>query len=129
MRSGTTQSSGAIRRAKRAAFLDAFTHCGRVAHAAKVARIDRDTHYEWLKDPEYREQFERAKDVAVARIDEEVRERALHGIEQVRLDAADKPIINPQTGEPYTQRVPSDGMLMFLLGSLAPSRYRKRGRL
>lgn len=120
----STQTSGAIRRAKRAAFIEAFTHCGRVAHAARAAGIDRDTHYEWLKDPEYREQFSKAKNLAVARVEEEVLERAVHGIEQVRLDASDTPIIDPRTGRPYMQRVPSDDLLMFLLGALAPGKYR-----
>ena len=39
-------------RAKRDAFLDAYTHFGTVCYAAHAANIGRQTHYDWIeKDP------------------------------------------------------------------------------
>ena len=46
---------------KKRAFLAAFSRCGSLSQAAKRAKVDRRTHYNWLKDdPAYREAFQQA---------------------------------------------------------------------
>jgi hypothetical protein len=45
---------------KKRAFLAAFSRCGSLSSAAKRARIDRRTHYNWLADPVYQQAFQQA---------------------------------------------------------------------
>src|SRR5579871_2373634 len=46
---------------KKRAFLAAFSRCGSLSKAAKRAKVDRRTHYNWLKDdPWYVQAFRQA---------------------------------------------------------------------
>jgi molybdenum-dependent DNA-binding transcriptional regulator ModE len=46
---------------KRAAFLAALRKCGTISAAAEAAGIDRTTHYRWLEDSKYADQFAEAQ--------------------------------------------------------------------
>jgi hypothetical protein len=61
--------------ARKAAFLRAFSSTGSVTASARLAGIDRTTHYEWLsRDAKYKAGFEMATDMANdAALDELVR--------------------------------------------------------
>lgn len=42
-------------------FLDAYSRLGIVVDAAEVAQIERQSHYDWLDDPDYRQRWELAQ--------------------------------------------------------------------
>ena len=84
---------------KKAAFLAAYKTCGNISEASRACEIDRSCHYDWLRDPEYAEAFEFAKDEATDDLERVARERAKKG---------------------------SDLLLIFLLKSLRPKVYRER---
>lgn len=53
---------GKIRHFKKRAFLAAYSRCGSIQKAAKRAKVDRQSHYNWLReDAEYRDAVEEAK--------------------------------------------------------------------
>jgi len=57
---------------KKGAFLAAYGKLGNVALAAEIAKVDRRTHYDWLKnDPAYAEAF---REFAAAFLDEQLRQ-------------------------------------------------------
>ena len=67
-----------------------------------MAGIDRGTHYDWLKDPEYKAQFEAAKLQAADMLEDEAIKRATIG--------------------------GSDTLLIFLLKGARPQKYRDNVR-
>ncbi len=84
---------------RQAAFLEAYITCGTITHAALVAKIGRQTHYDWLKkDPDYLEAFNEAQEAAGDALIAEARRRALE----------------------Y-----SDTLLIFLLKGAFPEKYRE----
>ena len=116
------RKSGAIRRIKQVSFIKAFTHLASVTRAACVVGINRDTHYEWMKDPEYQGALKDAVDITVLKLEDEARELALYGSEKMVFYKGE-PVIDPRTGEPYIERQPSDRLLIYLLERLAPDKY------
>jgi hypothetical protein len=117
---------GAIRHPKKAAFLAAYSETGNISRAADAAEMDRQSHYNWLKDdPEYVAAFEHAKERAIETLEFEARRRALHGVERMKFDKG-KAIVDPRTGQPYIEREYSDTLAIFLLKSLRPEVYRDR---
>jgi hypothetical protein len=53
---------GKIRHFKKRAFLSAYSRCGSIQKAAKRAKVDRQSHYNWLRDdPDYVAAVEEAK--------------------------------------------------------------------
>ena len=63
--------------AKKRLFLLDFAQHGNVWHAAKRAKIDRQTHYNWLEsDEKYKRAFDQAKQDAIDAIEDEIRRRA-----------------------------------------------------
>lgn len=69
---------------QRAQFLERFSECGSVLQACSDTGVARRTHYEWLADdPEYKQQFERAKQQAVDALESRVFQRA--NVESDRL--------------------------------------------
>ncbi len=87
--------------------------------ACKAAGVGRSSHYRWLeKDPEYRAAFDLAKEDATDALEAEAHRRAVEGVEE-------------QVGwyrgvAGGTVRRYSDVLLIFLLKSLRPERYRER---
>jgi hypothetical protein len=68
---------------KKARFLKAYATVCQGTLAARMAGIDRGTHYDWLqKDPQYKAQFEAATDQAAQALEDEAVRRAYEGVER-----------------------------------------------
>ena len=67
---------------KKRAFLAAFARLGTVAGAAAVAKISRQSHYNWLAGADYRQAFADAKEECIERLEMEADRRAVEGIEE-----------------------------------------------
>jgi hypothetical protein len=99
------------------AFLAAFAELGNVSKAAKVAKVSREAHYDWRRDPVYEAAFQRAILMAGAILEDEAVRRAKTGIL--------KPVF--QGGRRVGQvRVFSDALLMALLAAWMPKKYGKK---
>ena len=104
--------------AKRAAFLAAYRGTGNILLACQAAQISRSSHYRWLQEPDYAQEFEQAKKDAVDVLEAEARRRAVEGyMEPVGW-------YKGQAGG--TVRRYSDALLIFLLKGAAPEKYRER---
>jgi hypothetical protein len=104
--------------AKRAAFLAAYRETGNIRLACDASQISRSTHYRWVDDPDYAEEFEQAKADAVDVLEAEARRRAVTGILEP---------VGWYKGEAGgTVRRYSDTLLIFLLKGAAPEKYRER---
>ncbi len=102
---------------RKRAFLAAYSQCGSLTHAARAAKINRCTHYRWLKDQEYSAAFGEAREEAADALEMEARRRAVEGIEE--------PVF--YKGEVCgTIRKYSDTLLIFLLKGVRPEKYRER---
>ena len=65
---------------KKRAFLAAFSRCGSLSKAAKRAKVDRRTHYDWLKDdPWYVQAFRQAVIEAGDSLQDRLTEMAFEG--------------------------------------------------
>jgi hypothetical protein len=101
-----------------AAFLAAFSGCGRINRAAEISKIHRDQHYDWLKkDKTYSARFEDAKKKAIGFLEDVAVKRATEGW--------DEPVFykGEETG---CVRKFSDLLLIFTLKGVAPEKYRER---
>lgn len=88
---------------KKRAFLAAFSRSGSRTRAAKRARVDRKTHYNWLKeDPDYAQAFAQAEYEAADAIEDSMADLAFDG--------------NVTAG-------------IFLLKGLRPEKYRERSEV
>lgn len=114
-----------IKHPKKRAFLIAYTETGHISNSAKAVGMSRWMHFHWmLKDPAYAAAFAQAKGMAATLLEEEARRRAVDGL--IRKKFADgKPVIDPKTGEQYTEMEYSDTLLIFLLKGLAPETFRE----
>ena len=104
---------------KQRAFLAAFRETGNVRVACEVAKVGRSSHYRWLEmHPAYREAFDLAKECAGDMLEDEAFRRAVEGVEE--------PVgwYKGQAGGMV--RKYSDVLLIFLLKSLRPEKYRER---
>jgi hypothetical protein len=115
-------------RAQRA-FLAAYAKTGNISRSAKAARIDRDTHCNWLKFPgpageAYRAAFAVAEEMAADVLEEEARRRAVNGLVRFQFDRHGNPLKHPVTGKPYTETEYSDLLLRELLKGNRPAKYR-----
>ena len=103
---------------KKEAFLAAYAVTCSISGAAKAARINRGTHYDWLQaDPEYKAKFERAQEVAIQALEDEAVRRAYEGVERPVYQGGEKVGVI---------REYSDTLLIFLLKGLRPAKYRER---
>ncbi len=112
-------------RAKRGALLEVVRKCGLIAPACRSVGVTRRTVYNWLADPAYRAQFEDARQECIERLEAETVRRARDGVVRVKYHNG-QPIIDPRTGKPFTERVYSDRLLIFLLRALRPEKYRDK---
>lgn len=109
------------------AFLAAYAENGNLTRAAAAAKMSRQSHYNWLKDPEYAAAFADAKDEAVDMLEEEARRRARDGVRKYKFHSqSGTPLLHPATGEPYYELDYSDTLLIFLLKGARPEVYRER---
>lgn len=91
---------GQIRPPKKRAFLVAYSRCGSIRRAAKLACVDRESHRHWMaKDEAYQAAFALAKEESIEYLEDAARRRALKT---------------------------SDVLLMFLLKAARPEVYRER---
>ena len=104
-----------IRQPKRRAFLAAYARCGNLSEAARIAGVNRLSHYEWLNDERYAQVFEQAQDIAIDYLEAVARDRATKGwLEPVFYH-----------GEVVGHvRKYSDTLLIFLLKGARPDKFR-----
>lgn len=110
---------------RQAAFLEAYQETLEVSKAAEVAGIHRQRHYEWLREPDYAEQFAQAQQIGGATLEDEAVRRGRDGVRRY-LWHQGQPIIDPETGEQAYRLEHSDALLIFLLKSIDPEKYRDR---
>lgn len=104
--------------ANKRAFLAAYSLLGNITGAAEAVGIARQNHYDWLADDiNYADAFSQAKDEAADRLEQEVRRRAVIGVEEPIYQGGKK------VG---TRRVYSDNLLMFLTKGALPHKYKER---
>lgn len=104
---------------KQAAFLTALVfHGGQHGKAARAAQIARATHYRWLDFSEpYPALYKRAMEQVTAVLEDEAIRRAKDGTTKGIYFKGEKVA---------TERLYSDGLMMFLLRGAAPDKYRER---
>ena len=108
-----------IRDAKKRAFLEVYAKCGIVRAAIRATGISRSSPYYWREhDPEFAEAMEVARGIARDNLSDEAFRRALEGEKTYKFRQDGKPLIDPETGEPYFVRAYSDRLVMFLLERL-----------
>jgi len=121
-------------------FLQSIEREPNICEAERATGISRQDHYRWIKDPDYKERFDKAFDRGVDVLEAEAVRRALHGTEEpvysggkravdvVMRDG--KVVLHPQTLKPI--EIPasvtrkSDTLLMFLLNGNRSGKYRSR---
>lgn len=103
--------------ARRAAFLAAYAQCANITAAAEAADVPRQTHYDWLADPEYAAAFDQAHEAAADTLEKEARRRAEEGW--------DEPVFHDGAVVGHKRRY-SDTLLIFLLKGIRPEKYRER---
>ncbi len=117
---------------KQRAFLAAFARMGLIGEAAKAAGCDRRSHTRWrATSPDYAAAFDEAKETALETFEGEARRRAVEGVQEVVLYKGKPVLLDPKThkydkvhGVPVVRRRYSDVLLIVLLKSLAPEKYR-----
>jgi len=101
---------------KKRAFLAAYSECGNISTAAKLAEISRQAHYEWMQsDPDYPALFKAADQTAAEALEAEARRRAVQGTA--------KPVFY-KGEECGTVQEYSDTLLIFLLKGAMPGKYK-----
>lgn len=68
---------------RRRAFLNAYEQSASIAQAARQAKIHRSTHYQWLKDGDYRRHFQEIQATLGDVLFDEAVTRALAGSDQL----------------------------------------------
>ena len=107
-----------IRHRKKRGFLAAFAEAGTVLGASEAAGVDRQSHYNWLKDDiDYVEAFAIAKELSIDKLEKTARKRAIDGVEEIVY----------QGGKEVGKQIKySDTLLMFLLNGEKPQKYKQR---
>lgn len=116
------------RELKQTRFLAAYGITACVSHAADAAKVSRKLHYAWLQeDLTYPARFAVAHEEAVQVLEAEARRRAIQGMRRFKFHNG-KPVMvtNQATGEleHYFEEERSDLLLIFLLKSARPEKYR-----
>lgn len=101
-----------------ARFLAAFGACASILQAARWAKINRQCHYNWLKeDPTYRARFEDATRRAARSLEDEAVRRAYEGLRKaVRYKGK---VVGYETEY-------SDSLLLAILKANAPDKFVER---
>ncbi len=103
---------------RQAAFLEAYITCATITHAARMAKIAKQTHYDWIAvDKEYQLAFAEAEIAATDTLIQEARRRAVQGVSE--------PVFY-KGKEIKTVQKYSDALLMFLLKGALPEVFRER---
>jgi len=102
---------------KQRAFLAAYAEVGNISQAANIAKINRCSHYDWMKDEDYQRRFHEAHIEACEHLEAEARRRAVKGVA--------KPVFFRGEECGYVQEY-SDTLLMFLMKGAMPGKYADR---
>ena len=103
---------------RQTAFLEAYKECATITHAVRIAKIVRQSHYNWLaKDKEYQTAFAEAEVAATDALIAEARRRATQGVSE--------PVYYKGEVVGAIQKY-SDSLLMFLIKGALPEVYRER---
>jgi hypothetical protein len=106
---------------KRQEFLAAVARVGNITHAADIAGISRDAHYDWLQNcPTHRAEFTAAMEAGADRLEQEARRRGVEGVEE--------PVYQGGV-EVGRIRKFSDVLLIFLLKGARPQKYKDNIRM
>ncbi|QDV79859.1 hypothetical protein [Botrimarina mediterranea] len=109
---------------KQTAFLAAYAVTGTLTQAAKGSGVSVRSHHRWREGCEaYLEAFEAAHQEACDHLEAEARRRAIQGQRRLKFDRNGQPLIDPDTGKPYSEHRYSDALLMFLLKANNPGKF------
>lgn len=104
-----------IRQPKRRAFLAAFCQTGNISEAARLAKVNRLSHYEWMQDKHYAKVFAQAQEIAGDYLEAVAWNRATNGwLEPVWYQGVQVGLVLKT----------SDQLLMFLLKAIRPEKFR-----
>lgn len=110
----------ALRRRQQALFLRDFKVWGSVKRGAEAAGVHRRTVYFWLEDyPKFKDLYDHALEESTDGLEDEARRRAVEGVVKPTFYKGEK---IPDGGV----REFSDPLLMILLRSRRPEKYRDR---
>lgn len=110
------------------AFLAAYEHEPIITRAAVAAGIERRCVPRWRKEsPAFAAAFEEADELATQMLEAEAVRRAQAGVKRFKFDKG-RPIMHPETGEPYYELDYSDTLLIFMLKSKRPEVYKDRSQ-
>jgi hypothetical protein len=133
---------------KRGPFLAAYVATASLTAAAEAVGVDRTMHYRWMKDAEYAEAFDVARQQAGDTLEDDAVHWARIGVYeplvyQGRFQFAQRPVLGENgepklnfiTGEPITEDYGpplgvhrrSEGLMARLLKAFMPARYADRG--
>ena len=98
---------------------------------SKAAGVGRNTHYDWLKaDDDYSAAIDDAKEEAADHLELEARRRAMDGLMRIRHCKGQVVMVPKDMNNPDGDQIPlveheySDLLLIFLLKSLRPEKFR-----
>jgi hypothetical protein len=102
----------AIKNRRKRAFLAAYAKCANITEAAVLAKCDWRNHYWWLdKDENYKQAFERAKEIAADLLEGQIFDAVMNGdVKTVTYEGS--------VTDTYKQK--SDILRMFVLKGLKP---------
>lgn len=110
-----------IRHPKKRAFLAAYARTGNVSEAARIAGVNRMSHYNWLADDErYADVFAHAHDIAIEYLEAVARQRATEGWLE--------PVFHKGEVVGHVRKF-SDTLLIFLLKGARPETYRENATI
>jgi len=109
-------------------FLDALAQIPNVSRAARIAGISRQWACECrTNDPSFAAEWEEALEQGIESLEEKAWERAKgEGIQYKFNPKTGKPLLHPETGQPYYEHVASDAMATLLLKAHRPEKYKDR---
>jgi hypothetical protein len=110
-----------LTQARQERFLEALSDTGSVTTAVAVAGTSRTRVYELRKaDPAFADAWDDAEEVAVDRLQDEARRRAVEGVAEPLVSAGR--LVRDDDGQPITVRRYSDNLLLALLKAHRPPR-------
>src|SRR5215469_13250151 len=108
-------------------FLEALAETGSVSTATAAAGTSRTRAYELRKaDPIFASAWQEAEEVAVDRLEDEARRRALQGVPEPLVSAGK--LVRDDEGKPISVRRYSDNLLLALLKAHRPPRRERSVR-
>ena len=110
-----------IRHPRKRAFLAAYCRVGTISEAARIAGVNRLSHYDWMvRDERYAEVFEQAQEIAADYLEAVARQRATEGWLE--------PVFYHGEVVGYVRKF-SDQLLMFTLRALRPEKFRENATI